>query len=205
MYKRKQINNLVLNHPFVMIKPRGYDQNNRGAPFGLVNSFGLQDASASCAMASNKLFAGSYVPAEHIQRSQQGYAGVGSSCATQSYSGFTQQLSPIQAGNADLKAGAVGISSRSLDVLGGRIPTGGSQCIDKKDPFSGLVIPEGRRFGAAMTESISPNDVYITNNYNQTHDLRGDLNIPVREMPTGASIPTRSVTTGIVPYRGDLY
>jgi hypothetical protein len=41
---------------------------------------------------------------------------------------------------------------------------------------------------------------YLTTNYNQTRDLRGDIPVPVTQAPAGASMPTHGAFAEVYPY-----
>jgi hypothetical protein len=196
----------------------------RGAAFfasGIENPAGQKDPSVRCGADYNNQFIGSYVPAEHYARGVEAVGFDGTSCQRTSmsdYSGQQQEMTPWMAGHADTMPGASGMSTQSLDALGGHIPYGpfaapfksdaadpssASSRVNRKDMFAGVVIPEPRPIG--YLEGVTAGMDVLTTHKNQSYDLRGDIPVAIQGIPTGASESTRGAFALVVPFRGSVY
>ncbi|QPB44248.1 hypothetical protein [Medusavirus stheno T3] len=181
------------------------NQPEHGAPFGQQQAGLFVDPSISCQGDFNQAFTGSYVPAERYARGWEADSYVGTACQRKTLTDYSE------AGRADMMPGASGMSARSLDALGGRVPYGGpfqfagagAAPIDRRDPFAGVVIPEARPTG--YLDGVMGTQEFLTTNYNQSRDLRGDIPVTIRETPTGASMSTQGGHSMVVAYRGNVY
>jgi hypothetical protein len=192
------------------------NQPEHGAPFGQQQAGVFVDPSISCQGDFNEAFTGSYVPAERYARGWEADSYVGTACQRKALTDYkpaagglalADGMGALEAGRADMMPGASGMSTRSLDALGGRVPYGGpfqfagagAAPIDRRDPFAGVVIPEARPAG--YLDGVMGTQEFLTTNFNQSRDLRGDIPVTIRETPTGASMATHGGFAMVVPYR----
>lgn len=167
-------------------------------------------AAGACSQQNNLQFIGAYVPADSYARGGASAAGCSGSAPSLSAYAANNAAKVAAFGQVDLLPGnASGLSSRSLETLGGAIPYGSMVNADaaakaRADPFAGVVIPKTR--DVAMLDNVQGAPVtYLTTNFNQTYDLRGDIPVPVTQAPPGASIPTHGAFAEVYPYRGYVY
>jgi hypothetical protein len=177
---------------------------------------GSAAAANACTAKSNLEFIGSYVTADTYARGppNENPKFVASSCADNvslsAYASDGAKTGVFPYGNVDLLPGAhSGLSSRSLDIMGGKIPYGPqAQAFNAKarsDPFAGVVIPRVPDAVSLQGVLDSGYQSYLTTNWNQTRDLRGDIPVPVTTVPTGASVSVHGAFAEVYPYRGYVY
>lgn len=70
-------------------------------------------------------------------------------------------------------------------------------------PFDDTIIDEPRDL--AYLDSQRGDYTFITTNFNQTRDLRGDLGTDAGCVPTGASMTTHGPYARLTPWRGYVY
>lgn len=70
-------------------------------------------------------------------------------------------------------------------------------------PFDDTVIDEPRDL--AYLDSQRGDYTFVTTNFNQTRDLRGDLPVTASGLPPGASMTTHGIYALLKPWRGYVY
>lgn len=245
---------------------------NLDVPYGMGPLHYGQDVKASAPTPPwDNAFLGSYVPAKSYVRGFQIKDYTGASCEAKKMAKYIDELeksTPRAAkwilGNADELPGATGMSSKSLDSLGGRIPYGPAWSSGNPIPSSpfkprskasleGPLAPKPHNADEPWARKRSPSWVrpepngpihmswedtnagtdyspqhpfpsyddievipppqpvgyiagldstpdYLTNNFNQSRDLRGDIPVKIQEVPTGASESTQGAFALVVPY-----
>jgi hypothetical protein len=85
-------------------------------------------------------------------------------------------------------------------IVAGKDPCG---IRDDCHPFDDTVIDEPRDI--AYLDALRGDYTFITTNFNQSKDLRGDLPVALAPTPTGASVTTHGAYAMLKPFRGWVY